>query len=73
MIPLTTVLSALFTLVIGSYGFTWMAYKALTKRLDELEHNHFAALEDRVSQLDDRITWADRRSYGGTSGQGPAR
>jgi len=42
-------------LVLGSYGFTWVVYVTLTKKLDELLTNHIRHNRETLEKLEKKV------------------
>jgi hypothetical protein len=53
------ILGFFFTLICGSYGFTALAYKWLSGKIDKqfetLTGNHIAHIEARLTKLEEKI------------------
>lgn len=41
-----------FTLVFGSYVFSWSIYRIIQNKIDGLIKNHVKHLEDRIAELE---------------------
>ena len=51
---IVVILGALFMLVGGSYGFTWLVFDRLSKSISKIRTNDIKHLEDRVLDLEQR-------------------
>jgi len=50
---IVVILGALFMLVGGSYGFTWLVFDRLSKSISRLRTNDLKHLENRLKELED--------------------
>ena len=51
---IVVILGALFALIGGSYGFTWLVFDRLSKSISKLRTNDIKHLEDRIKDLEQR-------------------
>ncbi|KKK98756.1 hypothetical protein LCGC14_2639570 [marine sediment metagenome] len=51
---IVVILGALFVLVGGSYGFTWLVFERLSRSISKLRTNELKQLEDRLKDLEQR-------------------
>ncbi len=51
---IVVILGALFLLVGGSYGFTWLVFERLSKSISKLRTNELKHMEDRLKELEQR-------------------
>ncbi len=51
---IVVILGALFLLVGGSYGFTWLVFERLSKSIYTLRTNELRHMEDRIKKLEQR-------------------
>ena len=51
---IVVILGALFLLVGGSYGFTWLVFEKLSKSISRLRTNELKHMEDRIKELEQR-------------------
>ena len=51
---IVVILGALFLLVGGSYGFTWLVFERLSKSISHLRTNELKHMEDRIKELEQR-------------------
>ncbi|KKL56361.1 hypothetical protein LCGC14_2246200 [marine sediment metagenome] len=50
---IVVILGALFMLIGGSYGFTWLVFDRLSKSISRLRTNDLKHLENRLKELED--------------------
>ncbi|KKK92129.1 hypothetical protein LCGC14_2706030 [marine sediment metagenome] len=51
---IVVILGALFALIGGSYGFTWLVFDRLSKSISRLRTNELKHMEDRIKELEER-------------------
>ena len=51
---IVVILGALFMLIGGSYGFTWLVFDRLSKSISKLRTNGLQHLDDRIKKLEQR-------------------
>ena len=51
---IVVILGALFMLIGGSYGFTWLVFERLSKSISHLRTNELKHMEDRIAELEQR-------------------
>lgn len=50
------ILGGMFVLITGSYAFTWKIFNKLSTRVNAVLKNHVTHLEDRMRNVEDRIS-----------------
>ena len=50
----------LTTLVLGSYAWTTLSVRWVGQKVDKLENNHLAHIEDRLTVLERKVDQGDR-------------
>lgn len=53
--------AVLFTLAVGSYGYTTLAVGWLLAKIERLTHNHIKHLKDDISALEKRLDALERK------------